>query len=150
MSATAATENSFSDRISRRFEGIHPELDRRVTQQNTTGLPPFATCGTFLIDKSDELAAAGYRLPEDCDRVILTLDVPLSKISVEAWILLSEGHANTDRLIDQSELNALQAEACIGTEYEWDTYPEPLWDPLESEVELLVTEYFERADADTD
>jgi len=33
---------------------------------------------------------------------------------------------------------------------EWDEYPEPLWDPLESEVELLVREYFEQADADSD
>lgn len=31
-------------------------------------------------------------------------------------------------------------------ELEWDEYPEPLWDPLRSEVQLLVKDYFERAD----
>ncbi len=32
-------------------------------------------------------------------------------------------------------------------ECEWDEYPEPLWDPLRSEVQLLVIDYFARADA---
>ncbi len=146
MSATA-------DRISQHFEDIQPELDSRVTQQDTTGLPPIATCGwgAFLIDKADKLAAGGYRLPEECDRATLTMRaVPLSKILMEGKIWSCEGHAGTDRLIDRNELDALPIEGRIDTEYEWDTYPEPLWDPLESEVELLVTEYFERADADTD
>ena len=31
-------------------------------------------------------------------------------------------------------------------EYEWEEYPEPLWDPLKSEAQLLVREYFEEAD----
>ena len=32
------------------------------------------------------------------------------------------------------------------SEYEWDTYPEPLYDPVASEVDVLVKEYFARAD----
>ncbi len=153
MSTTTPIQNSFSNRISRHLEDIQPELDWRVTQRNTTGLPPIATCGwsTFLIDKADELTAGGYRLPEDCDRASLTIKaVPLLKILVERTISSHESHADTDRLIDRSDLDALSTEGYIDTEYEWDTYPEPLWDPLKSEVQLLVTEYFERADADTD
>ena len=34
-------------------------------------------------------------------------------------------------------------------QYEWDEYPEPLWNPARAEVRLLVREYFERADAET-
>jgi len=34
------------------------------------------------------------------------------------------------------------------SDFEWDEYPGPLWDSLEIEVELLVKEYFEQADAD--
>ncbi len=153
MSTTAPIQNSFFNRISRHLEDIQPELDWRVTQRNTTGLPPIATCGwgTFLIDKADELMAGGYRLPEDCDRASLTIKaVPLSKILVERKTSAYESHAGTDRLIDRSELDAFPIEGYIATEYEWDTYPEPLWDPLRSEVQLLVTDYFERADADTD
>ena len=33
-------------------------------------------------------------------------------------------------------------------EPEWEEYPEPLFDPLEFEVSLLVKEYFEQADAE--
>lgn len=33
-------------------------------------------------------------------------------------------------------------------ELERDEYPEPLWDPIASEVRLLIREYFAEADAE--
>ena len=33
-------------------------------------------------------------------------------------------------------------------DHEWDEYPEPLCDPVRSEVQLAIQKYFERADTE--
>jgi hypothetical protein len=97
------------------------------------------------------LREAGYQLSEHCDSVFLRVPpVARAAIFTELRPLSGEGGADTANLVEGRELEAFLSEGLGDWQREWDEYPEPLWDPLKSEVELLVRDYFEQADADTD
>ena len=143
MSTNMPVQPSVVNRIFNPLKNIQAEPD-----SSTTRLSPAVACGpnTAIIERADDWAAAGYQMWEHCNWVSLRIQ------GITPFEILgsSEGGANTARVIEPSELQPLPTQRCDETEYEWDEYPEPLWDPLKSEVRLLVKEYFERADADTD
>ncbi len=153
MSTTTPVPRATFNRISNRIQTVWPELDLSRTQGNTAYLPADAFCGVTppLTQRADDLTVARCRSCEGHD-VVYYVGYPIAPVEVFVEIRASSvaGSADTDRLIDRRELEAFLPEDGTDTEYEWDEYPEPLWDPLKSEVRLLIREYFEQADADTD
>ena len=140
-------------RISNRLRDIQPDRDWSPAHANTMYLPAAPASGAFMIvsDNFEDLLAAGYQLWQECDMVLFTIAPTTGfQILTEVRTASTEDTADTARLFDQRDLEALRSEEQADAKYEWDEYPEPLWDPLKSEVQLLVRQYFEQADADSD
>jgi hypothetical protein len=100
----------------------------------------------------EDFSVNGYVVCEDHDLILrLPQCVTPLEIFVEVKAPSAAGNTDAERLIDASSVQAiLRREETPRSNLEWDEYPEPLWDPLKSEVRQLVREYFEQADADSD
>jgi len=151
MPKTTGLPDSAINRISNRIRAIQPDRDWSPAHASTMYLPAAPTCGSFivLIDNVEDLLGAGYQLSQECD-VFTVAPTTRFQILTEVRTAPTDDSADTAGLFDERDLEALRSEEHADAEHEWDEYPEPLWDPLESEVELLVREYFEQADADSD
>jgi len=136
MAGTTPLPLSTFDRISSRLKAVQPKLDSSATHRNMIGLAGSAPECHPLRER---------------DTVFLIISpVSLVEVLTEVRTVSLEGSTDTDTLIERSDLEAFLSKSHIDSVYEWDEYPEPLWDPLKSEIRLLVREYFEQADADSD
>ena len=141
-------------RISECVKAIRSELDWSPSETNTMSLPPAVICspGGASSPSAQDLWATGYQLYQSSHTLFL---VRQRTTPIESFLQCTgssvSGSTDTGYLIDAAQVEAfLRRQEVARRRYEWDDYPEPLWDPLKSEVQLLVREYFEQADADTD
>ena len=72
-------------------------------------------------------------------------------MACDVEVSASQGIKGTTVPLNWSEMQTrLPGQDITNEEDEWEVYDEPIWDPLKSEVRLLVKEYFEQADADSE
>jgi len=154
MPATTPVPRSAFRRIANRITEIRPMFGVAVGSASTV---PRCDLAVFCQRNPDFMGVA-WRLEEETARVCEELQsVQLAPQDVSAFdiyldvetCVLPDDDVDSTRPLDASQLWTFVSEQ-RDEAFEWEHYPEPLWDPVRSEVRLLIREYFAQADADSE
>ena len=151
MRTTKPITNAAVNQISNRLTTVYPQYASEAiggsTMPSAAILVVFPGAGAML---GATWGKGRYAARNDIGAIQLAAkEAEPFQVILESQTPVPPDDSDTTRPLEVSHLmEFISEQRSVDEESDWEEYGEPLWDPIATEVALLVKDYFERADAD--